>query len=142
MKIAVRHYTKSGNTKRVADAIAEELGVQAKPVSVPLEEHVDVLFLCNSMYWAGIDPAVRDFVASSAGSIGAIANVSTAAIAQSTYGQMRGVARRAGVTLLEDEFHCRGQFATLHAGHPDASDLEAARAFARGVCSGLQGQAR
>lgn len=29
MKYAVRYYTKSGNTKRLADAIAGELGVEA-----------------------------------------------------------------------------------------------------------------
>ena len=43
MKIAIRYYTRSGNTKKLAEAIAEAASVEAKDVSVPLEEEVDVL---------------------------------------------------------------------------------------------------
>ena len=45
MKIAVRYYTKTGNTKKLAMAIAEAVGVEAKPISVPVDEPVDILFL-------------------------------------------------------------------------------------------------
>lgn len=33
MKVAVRYYTQTGNTKKLAEAIADELGVEAKPVT-------------------------------------------------------------------------------------------------------------
>ena len=55
MKIAIRYYTQTGNTKKLAQAIAEALGVEAKDITCPLEEKTDILFLCNSVYWAGID---------------------------------------------------------------------------------------
>ena len=48
MKIAVRYYTKTGNTKRLAEAIAEAVGVEALPISEPVGEPVDLLFLGNS----------------------------------------------------------------------------------------------
>ena len=48
MKTAVRYYTKTGNTKRLAEAIAQAAGVDAQPISVPLTEPVDILFLGNS----------------------------------------------------------------------------------------------
>ena len=38
MTYAVRYYTKTGNTKRLAEAIAKELGVEALPISTPVEE--------------------------------------------------------------------------------------------------------
>ena len=63
MKVAVRYYTKTGNTKRLAESIAAVCGVEAKPISVPVNEEVDVLFLGNSYYAFNIDPEVRDFVA-------------------------------------------------------------------------------
>ena len=44
MKFAVRYYTKTGNTKRLAEAIAKELGVEALPISEPVEDAVDYLF--------------------------------------------------------------------------------------------------
>ena len=133
MNIAIRYYTQTGNTKKLAEAIAAELGLEAKPVSVPLEEKADLVFLCNSVYWAGIDKSVKQFVKDNADKIGAIVNVSTAALIESSYGQMQKLASGAGVKLCEKEFHCRGKFFALHAGHPDEADLKAVRKFARSV---------
>ena len=62
MKYAVRYYTKTGNTQRLAEAIAAELDIHAYPISKPIDEKVDVLFLGNSYYAFTIDPEVRDFV--------------------------------------------------------------------------------
>ncbi len=131
MKAAVRYYTQSGNTKKLAEAIAEELGVEAKSIDTPLEENVEKLFLCNSMYWAGVDKHVKEYVSANAGKIGEIVNVSTAALIESTYDRMKGVAANAGVKLSEKEYHCKGSFKVLHKGHPNMEDLDAARAFAR-----------
>ena len=47
MKIAVRYYSRSGNTKAVAEAIAEAVGVSAVSVEqkgAALTEPVDILF--------------------------------------------------------------------------------------------------
>lgn len=133
MKAAVRYYTQTGNTKKLAEAIAAELGLEARPVTEPLEEKTELLFLCSSVYWAGVDKSVKQFVRANAGKIGTLVNVSTAALIESTYGQMKKLAAEAGVSLSEQEFHCRGQFAALHAGRPDAEDLKAVRDFARKV---------
>ena len=45
MKYAVRLYTRSGNTKKLADAVAKIVSVEAKDVTVPLDEKTDILFL-------------------------------------------------------------------------------------------------
>ena len=50
MKAAVRYYTKSGNTKKLADAIAKAVGVEADTVDHQLEEDIDILFLGSSVY--------------------------------------------------------------------------------------------
>ena len=47
-KIAVRYYTKTGNTKKLAEAIAETVGVKAESVTVPVDQEVDILFLGSS----------------------------------------------------------------------------------------------
>lgn len=133
MKVAVRYYTQTGNTKKLAEAIADELGVEAKPVTDTLEESTELVFLCNSVYWAGIDKAVKKFVKDNAARIGKIVNVSTAALIESSYTQMKKLTASAGVELCESEFHCRGKFSALHAGHPDEADLKAAREFARSL---------
>ena len=133
MKIAVRYYTRSGNTKKLADTIAGVAGVEAKDVSVPLEEQVDLLFLGSSVYAAGVDDAVKKFVADNKEKIGTIYNFSTAAVLSSTYKQMQKIAQEHGVELSEKEFHCRGSFGIMHKSHPNAEDLKAAATFAKNV---------
>ena len=49
MKVAVRYYTKTGNTKKLAEAIAEAVGAEALSLNTPIEEPVDILFLGNSL---------------------------------------------------------------------------------------------
>ena len=61
MIYAVRYYTKTGNTERLAKAIADVLGVEALPISSPITEKTDILFLGNSYYAFSIDPEVRAF---------------------------------------------------------------------------------
>ena len=112
MTCAVRYYTKTGNTKKLADAIAKVVGVEALPISTPVTEKVDLLFLGNS---------------------GRIVNFGTAALLNSTYKKVKAVADKAGIPMHEKEFHCKGEFNGLHKGKPDEKDLKAAAEFARNI---------
>ena len=134
MKIAVRYYTKTGNTKRLAEAVAEAVGAEALPISTPLTEPVDILFLGNSYYAFSIDPEVRDFVKSlNKDMVGRIVNFGSAAMLNSTYKKVKAEADKVGIPLDEREFHCKGEFKGLHKGKPDESDLKAAAEFARKI---------
>ena len=134
MKVAVRYYTKTGNTKKLAEAIAEKLGVEALPISVPVNEPVDVLFLGNSYYAFTIDPEVKRFVLSlDKDKVGKICNFGSAAMLNSTYKKVKAAADRVGIPMSEKEFHCRGEFKGIHKGRPDAEDLKEAAAFAESV---------
>ena len=133
MKVAVRYYTKTGNTKRMAEAIAKALGAEALPLSAPVEERVDLLFLGNSYYAFSIDPEVRDFIRSlDKDKVGRIVNFGSAAMLNSTWKKVKAEADKAGIPMEKREFHCKGEFKGLHKGRPNADDLEAAAAFARG----------
>ena len=132
MKYAVRYYTKTGNTKRLAQAVAEALGVEAAPIGEPVNEPVDLLFLGNSYYAFSIDPEVRGFVRSlDKNTVGKIVNFGSAAMLNSTYKKVKAEADKVGIPMEEREFHCRGEFKGIHKGKPDAEDLKAAAAFAR-----------
>lgn len=131
MKIAVRYYTKTGNTKRLAEAVAEAVGVTALPISEPVTDPVDILFLGNSYYAFTIDPEVRRFVASlNKEKVGKIVNFGSAAMLNSTYKKVKAEAAKAGIPMDEREFHCKGEFKGIHKGKPDAADLAAVAAFA------------
>ena len=137
MKIAVRYYTKTGNTKKLAEAVAEAVGAEALPLSAPIEERVDILFLGNSYYAFTIDPEVRDFVRSlDSGKVGRIVNFGSAAMLNSTYKKVKAEADKAGVPMDEREFHCKGEFKGIHKGRPNEEDLKAAAAFAGKIAEG------
>ena len=134
MKFAVRYYTKTGNTKKLALAIAEALGVPALPISEPVTEAVDILLLGNSYYAFSIDPEVRSFIrALDKRKVGRIANFGSAAMLNSTYKKVKAEAEKVGIPMVEREFHCRGEFKGLHKGRPNAEDLAAAAEFARSL---------
>ena len=131
MKIAVRYYTKTGNTKRLAEAVAEAVGAEALPISEPVNEPVDILFLGNSYYAFTIDPEVRSFIRTlDKGKIGKIVNFGSAAMMNSTWKKVKAEADKLGIPMDKREFHCKGEFKGAHKGRPNEEDLKAARVFA------------
>ena len=136
MKTAVRYYTKTGNTKRLAEAVAEALGTTALPISTPVDEPVDILFLGNSYYAFSIDPEVRNFIRSlDKNNVGRIVNFGSAAMLNSTWKKVKAEADKAGIKMDEREFHCKGEFKGVHKGRPNAEDFAAAAAFAKSIVS-------
>ncbi|MBQ6268110.1 MAG: flavodoxin [Clostridia bacterium] len=134
MKTAVRYYTKTGNTKRLAEAVAKALGTEALPLSVPVDEPVDVLFLGNSYYAFSIDPEVRAFIRQlDKNKVGKLVNFGSAAMLNSTYKKVKAEADKVGIAMEDREFHCKGEFKGVHKGRPNAEDLAAAAAFAASI---------
>ena len=134
MKIAVRYYTKTGNTKRLAEAVGKAVDAEALPISSPVEEPVDILFLGNSYYAFSIDPEVREFIRKlDKSKVGKIVNFGTAAMLNSTYKKVKAEADKVGIPMDQREFHCKGEFKGLHKGKPDESDLRAAAEFAKKI---------
>ena len=132
MKIAVRYYTKTGNTKRLAEAVAAAVGAQALPITCPIDEPADILFLGNSYYAFTIDPEVRKFIASlDKSKVGRIVNFGSAAMLNSTYKKVKAEAAKVGIPVDAREFHCKGEFKGIHKGKPDETDLAAVAAFAK-----------
>ena len=135
MNVVVRYFTRTGNTKKLADAIAEVVGVKAETTDSPLSEKADILFLGSSVYAAGVDDKVKEFLKTNKDNIGTLVNFSTAALLPSTYNQVKKLAESLGIKVCELEFHCRGSFGALHKNRPNAQDVEAAKAFAKGIVS-------
>ena len=134
MKAAVRYYTKTGNTKRLAEAVANAIGVEALPITTPVTEAVDVLFLGNSYYAFNIDPEVRDFVKSlNKDLVGKIVNFGSAAMLNSTYKKVKAEADKVGIPMDDREFHCKGEFKGIHKGKPDETDMKAVAEFAKKI---------
>ena len=135
MKVAIRYYTRGGNTKKLADAIAEAIGVEAKTTAEPLTEDVDILFLGSSVYAYGVDDEVKKFIRGIDVKVGKVVNFSTAAIIKSTYKQVAKLLAEKNIPFAQEEFACRGSFSVMHKGKPDADDCKAAADFVKKIVS-------
>lgn len=132
MNIAIRYHSRTGNTRKLAEAIAQAVGVRAETLDVPLEGGVDVLFLGSAVYAAGVDESVKTFIQGLDPSrVKNVVNFSTAALLPSTYGQVSKLLAEQGIPLDAREFRCRGKFSFAHKNRPNAEDLAAVQQFAK-----------
>ena len=133
MNIAVRYYTRSGNTKKLAEAVAGAVGAPAMDVTVPLDEKADILFLGCSYYAFDVDNAVKEFLKSNKDNIGKIVCFGTSAMMKSMKKPISKVADTVGIIVSDDEFHCRGEFGPMHKSRPNSKDIENIKNFAKTV---------
>ncbi len=135
MKTAIRYFTKSkkGNTRKLANAVAEAIGVEALDVSNDLTERVDRLFLINAMYGANIDGEVKDFLARNKDSIGQVVNMNTSASGLSTWKTVKKTTDSLGIALSDREFHCAASWIFINKGLPSEADLEKAKQLAKAM---------
>lgn len=133
MKVDVRYYSRGGNTKRLAEAVAGALGAPALTVDAPMEGRADVVFLCASVYAGGPDKRVLTFVKQNARDIGRLVVLSTSAAGKSTYTRLKAAAEDMGVEVADAFFHCPGSFMMLHRNRPNEQDCRSAAAFAKAM---------
>ena len=133
MKFDVRYYTRSGNSKKLADAVACAIGVKAEDVSCPLTEKTENLFLVTDLYAGDVDASVKAFIEANSDKIGAICSVSSAASKKTARKAVSKVADKYGIKVLDEEFFCNGSFLFMHKGRPNAKDLEDAAEFAKKI---------
>ncbi len=135
MNVQVIYHSKSGNTKKVADAIAVEMGVTAISCDqAKIQEPIDLLFIGDGMYYGGISGEMKKFIGSLDKNM-----VRTAAVFNTSGGSwwfgpdgIRKRLEKRGISVLEESFHCHGSaFGIVFSSHPNASDFENARAFAK-----------
>jgi len=136
MNTAVVYGSVTGNTRRVAEAIAAEVGVGARPArEVRSLDGCELLFLGSGVYGGVPARAVRRLLRGTE----SLAGVKVALFG--TYGgipsQLERMARavEARGAVILGRFSCKGRdwfvLGFVARGHPSATDLAAAAAFAR-----------
>jgi flavodoxin len=131
MNIEVRYLSRSGNTKRVAEAIANAVNVRATSVTEPVGGDTDLLFLGGAVYGFGIDDSLKKFISELPQSVKHVVIFSTSAVVKSAFSQMSALLAERDFDVCPFSFHCWGAFTFMHRGRPNAEDLQNAEVFAR-----------
>ena len=133
MKIAIRYYSKGGNTKLMAETLASKCELTAESTEVNLTEKVDLLFLGSSVYGGKYNKEVEAFLNNNKDLIGEVVCFGSSASGKSTQPQVKKWGDANGVLVNEKFFNCPGHFLFMHKDRPNASDLEQLVEFANGV---------
>lgn len=136
MDVKVFYASKTGNTGKVAAAMAGAIGTRAEKISAAAAGlEADLLFLGAAVYATfdhgplpevlgfigGLDPrSVKEAVVFSTGFAEGGACV-----------KLRALLERRGIKTRAETFFCPGRFLFFKFGHPNAKDLDDAREFAK-----------
>ncbi|HCA29725.1 MAG TPA: nitric oxide synthase [Ruminococcaceae bacterium] len=142
MNIRVVYHSRSGNTLKLAQAIAEELGVQPRRIGkekITFSEPVDLLFIGDGIYFHKPHRKTKALIKELGPAV--VKN----AVAFGTYGnqseigdQITTLLREKGINIAGKPFTCKGDSpGTDNQGHPDEADLHNARKFAQDIVSSI-----
>lgn len=130
MKNAVRYYSRSGNTKTAAEAIARAIGTDAVSVdsaSASLQEPVDVLFIGGALYAYGIDKHLKAYLGSlKKDQVKKAVVFSTSWISKHAIDLIKDELKRKGIPVEEETLYFRGK--------PGEKQLQDAANVARRIC--------
>lgn len=126
MKCAVRYYSRSGNTRLLAEAIAGELGVEAVSADssdATISGHIDVLFIGGALYAYGLDKKLVSYIRTLDGDmVGRAVLFSTTWLSKHSFDLMRKELEARGIVVAERTFYAKNK--------PSAERLKEAKAFA------------
>jgi len=131
--IAIFVDSRGGNTRKVADAIAEELGVSVGDLTAPLPADTTILFLGSGTYGSTPGIEMMKFVTDNGFTGRRVALFGTSMTesgAQNMIAAMEDALTRKGATVI-GRYHCRGRFLVFSRGRPNAEDLDTVKKFAR-----------
>lgn len=105
---AVRYYSKIGNTKTIAEAIAEGAGVEAVSITdePKLTEHVDVLFLGGAPYADIMSPILKKYAEEiDPAMVGKVVLFTTSNWSQRTVLALKKMLREKGIPVEDKYFY-------------------------------------
>jgi flavodoxin len=132
-EITVLVDSRGGNTRKMADAIAEELGTKAKDVTASLTDDAKILFLGSGTYGGKPGEAMMKFIESgnlSGRKVAIFGTSASLAGGHKMISAMTDILMQKGAIIL-GSYHCKGKFFLVNWGHPNKEDLDNARKFAR-----------
>jgi flavodoxin len=140
MSVRVVYQSVTGNTKKVAEAIARAAGCRAEPVrSATVNQPVDMLFLGASIHGGDVDPLVKKFIEGLDATLVKHVTVFGTGFEESrdkAVGIMKDLLARRGIAVTDKCYFCLGKFVLFNRHHPDTQDLTGAEEFARSILAG------
>lgn len=135
MNIKVMYHTTTGNTRKISQAIASSVGVQAELIeeNASFETPVDLLFIGDGLYGGKAHKSTIAFIDQLSPD-----TVKNAAVFGTYGGQpiigdyIKKLLQDKGINVIDGQFGCKGKaWFFINRKHPDEADLNMAQEFAK-----------
>ncbi len=127
MRVAVRYYSRGGNTKVMAEALARGAGCEAISIDdpkAPITQDVDLLFIGGALYAYSLDAKLVDYIKTlPADKIGRAVCFGTSFLTRRPVFLIQGKLKEQGITIAQQAAYSHGK--------PKPSLVEALEFFAK-----------
>ena len=142
MNIRIVYHSSTGNTEKLAQAIADMLNIKAEHIGkddISFVDETDILFIGDGIYWNSMHNKTKKFISQLDSS--KIRN----AVVFGTYGNQTKIGDilkdslvSKGINVIGTPFTCKGaSVGTKNQGHPDDNDLAMVCDYAREILKTL-----
>lgn len=127
MKVQVRYYSRSGNTKVLAEAIAK--GVNTKAISIDnsdalIKEKTDILFIGGALYAYGLDNKIKEYISNlDSSNIKKAVVFSTSWISKHSIDLIKKALKNKGIDVVKDYIYYKNK--------PNDTELKEAEEIAK-----------
>ena len=132
MNLKIVYASKTGNTKKVAMAMAAAVGTEAVSIDAfDASQPCDLLLLGGAVYGGELMPELKGFIGRlDPKKVARVAVFCTSIMQEKANGLMRGLLRERGIPVADDSFRCGGKFLWMNRKSPSADELRLAGEFA------------
>lgn len=139
MNIAVVYHSMSGNTRKVAKAIAQAAGCEAYAAKeYQPSDPADLMFIGGAVYGGKLEPSFDAFLQTLTPTEVKRAAVFCTYVSAKAADLIKERLKEAGIAVEKDSFSCEGRFLIKNWRHPNQAELEEAKAFASGIISSVK----
>lgn len=135
MKTAIVYFSKTGHSKKIAKAMAQNLNMEVINIKENKKpENVDLLFVVGGIYGGQSMPEMTNYIKSLSPTNAKKAVLMTSCTSKVTpQATIRTLLQENKIEVLEEEFICQGSFLFMGMGHPNKADFQSAIDFAKKV---------
>jgi flavodoxin len=141
MNIRVLYHSLTGNTRRIAEAIAEEAGCATeKTTGADPALAADILFLGAALHKGGLDESlvnrIRGMDPLKIKGVAVFVTCINEIAGEKAMRMITALLRGRGLRTIGSGFACRGKFLFFNRKQPDSAAIDRAKAFARAIVRG------
>ncbi len=133
MNVSLIYFSRTGHSKKIAEAISKELQIPAEDIkNNPVLGETDLLFIVGGIYGGISDPKMIEYIRKLDSSMIKKAVLITSCVSKKfKQDTVREELVRNNIEVMDAEFICQGSFLVAGLMHPNKADIGAAVSFAK-----------